>query len=272
MSLSTELKENNHKKSDTYKPDVEYNKAERGCKDEINVEEHVQEVSSLPDIEKENEINTEVEKKSEDVIISKNEIHRDKKNYNNLIVVLAIIIILVAGFIFFKKPSNDNIKNIQAQEQKTNGIEDNKSIELSKSKVDAEIAKTKADAEIVKAKADAEIAKAKADAEIAKAKADAELAKAKEEAKPINVGKTINKEALQKNEKIGFDNNEISVYLEDGIKYYENGKYELSIEKMKEVIRRDRTNYIALKYIAKAQNKLNRIDQEFEKPTVGRSW
>ncbi|MEI7747647.1 MAG: hypothetical protein WCI81_01090 [Chlorobiaceae bacterium] len=62
---------------------------------------------------------------------------------------------------------------------------------------------------------------------------------------------------------------EVSSYLQDGIRYYESGKYELSIEKMKEVLKRDRSNNRASQYINMARNKLDEIDQVFQNAPVG---
>lgn len=64
---------------------------------------------------------------------------------------------------------------------------------------------------------------------------------------------------------------EVSAYLQEGKSYFNSGKYELSIEKMKEVLKRDRHNYEADRYIRMAQDKLDEIEMEFRNPNVGRS-
>ncbi len=64
---------------------------------------------------------------------------------------------------------------------------------------------------------------------------------------------------------------EIRDYLAKGKQFFEMGKYELCIEKMKEVLRRDRNNYEAGRYIQMAKKKLDQIEIEFENPTVGRA-
>lgn len=63
----------------------------------------------------------------------------------------------------------------------------------------------------------------------------------------------------------------IAQYLEDGKRYFSLGKYELSIEKMKEVLVRDSNNHEAQKYIQMAREKLDEIDRQFKNPKVGRS-
>ena len=64
---------------------------------------------------------------------------------------------------------------------------------------------------------------------------------------------------------------EIDDYLADGKRFFENGKFELCIEKMKEVLKRDRENAEAIQYMAMAQEKLKEIENQFKNPEVGRS-
>jgi serine/threonine protein kinase len=64
--------------------------------------------------------------------------------------------------------------------------------------------------------------------------------------------------------------NEIAEYLNDGKDYFNQGKYQLSIEKMKEVLKRNRENAEARQYMAMAQEKLKEIENQFINPEVGR--
>ncbi len=62
---------------------------------------------------------------------------------------------------------------------------------------------------------------------------------------------------------------EIDDYLSDGKGFFENGKYELCIEKMKEVLRRDRNNREAERYIQIAQQRLSDAKRQFENLKFG---
>jgi outer membrane biosynthesis protein TonB len=64
---------------------------------------------------------------------------------------------------------------------------------------------------------------------------------------------------------------EIDSYLSDGRRFFENGKYELCIEKMREVIKRDNNNPEAKQYIRMASEKINNIKRQFSNPTFGGS-
>lgn len=64
---------------------------------------------------------------------------------------------------------------------------------------------------------------------------------------------------------------EIDAYLSDGKNFFENGKYELCIEKMREVVRRDNNNREAKQFIRMASEKINNIKQQFSNPTFGGS-
>lgn len=64
---------------------------------------------------------------------------------------------------------------------------------------------------------------------------------------------------------------EIDEYLADGRRFFENGKYELCIEKMREVIKRDSNNSEAKQYIRMASEKINNIKKQFSNPTFGGS-
>jgi len=64
---------------------------------------------------------------------------------------------------------------------------------------------------------------------------------------------------------------EIDDYLTEGKQFFENAKYELCIEKMKEVIKRDNSNREAKQYIRMASNKINTIRQEWSHPNFGGS-
>lgn len=62
---------------------------------------------------------------------------------------------------------------------------------------------------------------------------------------------------------------EIDDYLADGRRFFENGKYELCIEKMREVIRRDSNNSEARQYIRMASEKINNNKRQFPPPPGG---
>lgn len=64
---------------------------------------------------------------------------------------------------------------------------------------------------------------------------------------------------------------EIDDYLSDGIRFFNNGKYELCIEKMKEVVRKDNNNQQARQYIKMARDKINDIRNQFSHPVFGGS-
>ncbi|MEW6418075.1 MAG: hypothetical protein AB1480_08140 [Nitrospirota bacterium] len=64
---------------------------------------------------------------------------------------------------------------------------------------------------------------------------------------------------------------EIDSYLSDGKRFFENGKYELCIEKMREVIKRDNNNPEAKQYIRMASERINNIKRQFSNPTFGGS-
>ena len=64
---------------------------------------------------------------------------------------------------------------------------------------------------------------------------------------------------------------EIEEYLSDGKRFFENGKYELCIEKMGEVVRRDSNNREAKQYIRMASKKIDDIKKQFSNPTFGES-
>lgn len=64
---------------------------------------------------------------------------------------------------------------------------------------------------------------------------------------------------------------EIDDYLTEGKRFFENGKYELCIEKMKEVIKRDNNNSEAQQYIRMATQKIEDIRNHFRNPTFGGS-
>jgi len=64
---------------------------------------------------------------------------------------------------------------------------------------------------------------------------------------------------------------EIDDYLADGKRFFENAKYELCIEKMKEVIKRDSNNEEAKNYKQMSEDKIKEIIWNSAHPTVGRS-
>jgi len=63
--------------------------------------------------------------------------------------------------------------------------------------------------------------------------------------------------------------NEITQYSDQGIKYFNQGKFTLCIEKMKEVIKRDSNNVVARGYIARAQNEIDKVNQAWGKASEG---
>jgi hypothetical protein len=194
----------------------------------------------------------------------------DEVKYKRIIVLsLCFIFIFIGGYYIYKNTLGAHNYDVTNQKNGDNAIQDisKKENEIEIQKVRADAARAKADAEIAKAKADAEVAKANAEAEIAIVKAEVDLAKA-------NADGEVSKSKIEtknNNIKSGVDKQEIASYVQQGINYYESGKYELSIEKMKEVLKRDRGNNRALQYISMAQNRLNEIDQEFRNPIVGGS-
>ena len=65
--------------------------------------------------------------------------------------------------------------------------------------------------------------------------------------------------------------NQINQFLNEGINYFKEGKYELCIVKMQEVFMYDKNNKEARQYIVASQNRLNDIKREFINPQVGGS-
>lgn len=64
---------------------------------------------------------------------------------------------------------------------------------------------------------------------------------------------------------------EIDDYLSDGKRFFNHGKYELCIEKMREVVRRDNNNSEARQYIRMASERINDIRNRFRNPDFGGS-
>jgi len=62
---------------------------------------------------------------------------------------------------------------------------------------------------------------------------------------------------------------EVDSYLSDGKRLFENGKYELCIEKMREVIKRDNSNPEAKQYLRMASERISNIKNKFKNPTFG---
>ncbi len=96
----------------------------------------------------------------------------------------------------------------------------------------------------------------------------------------VKVGKKINKAtqtvivaAVEKkpDQDKTITQREIDDYLAEGKQFFDRGKYELCIEKMKEVIKRDNGNREAKQYIRMASEKINNIKRQFSNPTFGGS-
>ena len=64
---------------------------------------------------------------------------------------------------------------------------------------------------------------------------------------------------------------EIGQYMREGKKYYYEGKYELCIAKMEEVLKRESSHKEAQKYIKDAKARLADIERQFKNPNVGGS-
>jgi len=92
-----------------------------------------------------------------------------------------------------------------------------------------------------------------------RAKEEENLQREKEQRKQLEQAErlAVQQEALQ--------------YLQEGKEYFNKGKYELSIEKMKEVLKRDRSNYEANQYIRMASTKLEEIRNQFRNAAIGKS-
>ncbi len=77
----------------------------------------------------------------------------------------------------------------------------------------------------------------------------------------------IIQDSIRKAEK---EKQQINQYLAEGIDYYTKGKYELAINNMNEVLRRDSNNREATRYLERSRKELERIKTEWENVTTGK--
>ncbi|MEI6757439.1 MAG: hypothetical protein WCK85_06255 [Chlorobium sp.] len=157
------------------------------------------------------------------------------------------IVVLLSVINLNHKSTSSETNNSSSQPNPPNKIWDSIAIEQSKFKSEQEklqLEKTKAEAE-----------KAKFEAEVAKIQAQ------RAAVKPLIVRIPSNDQSLALKR-------EIPGYLQEGVDYYNNQEYKLCIEKMKEVLKRDKGNRIAMKYMQDAQKNLDRIYDEFQNPEI----
>lgn len=171
----------------------------------------------------------------------------------------AITIILIAGGIFFYKAKTEQPQVVNKPEvSQPQPAAPNTGI-IGQKKIDDDLKK----AEEERRKAEIERRKA----EELKTAVDRERADAAKAAKDAASRDAMAREAALREA----DRQAVSQYMQDGKRYFDMGKYELSIEKMKEVLKRDRNNYEANRYVQMAQERLDQIEREFRNPNVGRS-
>lgn len=178
-----------------------------------------------------------------------NDGRKRKEKLIKMVAAVAGIILIIVGFFYYNNYNNDKMKQIQkdvAQKEEKIREETRKAEEAAR-----EAETNRQHAEIERQKAEA--AQAEAAKEIATKEAASREATARASAM---------KEA---------DRQALFQYMQEGKRYFDMGKYELSIEKMKEVLKRDRKNHEAERYIQMAQNKLDQIEKEFVNPNIGRS-
>jgi len=209
---------------------------------QAEVQRHVEEkIKELETLAKERKQEFEREKAETRVKeVYREEITKPAKSNGLIYGVLGafLVLILIGGILFV-----NNSKNTKQLESDPNNKQANDIKEAVSEKAKAEMVAME------KAKDEKEA--------LEKAKAEmVAMEKAKDEKKAAE------KEKIQQ---------EISQYLKEGEVFYNNGKYELCIEKMKEVLNRNGNNFEAKEYLKMSQNKLKEIEEEFKNPKVGRS-
>jgi hypothetical protein len=173
-----------------------------------------------------------------------------RKHKENLVKVIALaagIILIIVGFFYYNNDNNDKMKQIQkdvTQKEEKIREETRKAEEASR---EAEMNRQKAEIERQKAEA--------AQAEAAREIATKEAA-SREAAARASAMKEYDRQALFQ-------------YLQEGKRYFDMGKYELSIEKMKEVLKRDKNNNEANRYVQMAQERLEKAKSQFRNLTFG---
>ena len=211
------------------------------------------EVVTLPLVEEKVDVETPTTKKNEEIIEP-----RPKPLFWKIALVLGLIVIVIGVFIA-KTVINTEPKVGQPKEIKGNVVEP--------PKVKKKQASNKGPAATGTADLNAEREKIRQEAEreaLAKVEAERQRQAVEKEA-------LANVEAERQRQEQAIRQREIDTYLSEGKMSFQKGKYELCIEKMKEVLKRDRNNYEAEKYVRMSQDEQEKINKQFKNPNVGRA-